>query len=292
MATPRAYWKGYLRLSLVSIAVEMFPALESSNRPALHQIHRPSGRRIRYEKVVPGIGPVEKADIARGVEVEDDTYVIVEPEELESIRLESKHTLDLVQFIDETEIDPRYLDRPYYLAPGSEVATEGFAVMRAALRREKKIGLGQLTMRGQEYLIAVRPCGAGLLAETLRYQNEVRSPARLFEGIPGDKEIEGEMVDLARRLISDKTAPLDLSAFHDSYADALRQLVSDKLSHHSVMHAPSDSAPRSAEVVDLMEALRKSVAGKQKSASAPKKKRQAARSGSRTSASVKRRRSS
>lgn len=292
MATPRAYWKGYLRLSLVSIAVEMFPALESSNRPALHQIHRPSGRRIRYEKVVPGIGPVEKADIARGVEVEDDTYVIVEPEELESIRLESKHTLDLVQFIDETEIDPRYLDRPYYLAPGSEVATEGFAVMRAALRREKKIGLGQLTMRGQEYLIAVRPCGAGLLAETLRYQNEVRSPARLFEGIPGDKEIEGEMVDLARRLISDKTAPLDLSAFHDSYADALRQLVNDKLSHHRVMHAPSDSAPRSAEVVDLMEALRKSVAGKQKSASAPKKKRQAARSGSRTSASVKRRRSS
>jgi DNA end-binding protein Ku len=291
MATPRAYWKGYLRLSLVSIAVEMFPALESGNRPAMHQIHRPSGRRIRYEKTVPGIGPVDKADIARGVEVEDDTYVIVEPEELESIRLESKHTLDLVQFVDEAELDTRYFDRPYYLAPGSEVSTEGFAVMRAALRREKKIGLGQITMRGQEYLVAVRPCGAGLLAETLRYQNEVRSPAKLFADIPGDDEVDGEMIELARRLITDKSSALDLSAFHDTYADALHQLVNDKRSHRRVVHAPSDTAPRSAEVVDLMEALKKSVAGKQKSSSAPKKKRQAARSSSRPS-TVKRRRSS
>jgi DNA end-binding protein Ku len=291
VAAPRAYWKGYLRLSLVSIAVEMFPALESGSRPALHQIHRPSGRRIRYEKTVPGLGPVEKADIARGVEVDDDTYVIVEPEELEAIRLESRHTLDLVQFIDEAELDPRYFERPYYLTPGSEVSMEGFAVMRAALRSERKVGLGQITMRGQEYLVAVRPCGAGLLVETLRYQNEVRSPSKLFADIPGDGDIDGEMVELARRLISDKTAPLDLSAFHDTYADALHKLVSDKRSHRHLVHAPADTGRRSAEVVDLMEALKKSVAGKPKSGSAPKKRRQAARSGSRPS-TVKRRRSS
>ncbi|MDX9740165.1 MAG: Ku protein [Gammaproteobacteria bacterium] len=291
MPAPRAYWKGYLRLSLVSIAVEMFPALESGSRPAMHQIHRPSGRRIRYEKTVPGLGPVEKADIARGVEVDDDTYVIVEPEELDAIRLESRHTLDLVQFIDEADLDPRYFERPYYLTPGSEISTEGFAVMRAALREEGKIGLGQITMRGQEYLVAVRPCGAGLLVETLRYKNEVRSPEDLFADIPGDGEVDDEMTKLARRLIADKTAPFDASAFHDTYADALHQLVEDKRAHRRLVHTPPESGRRSAEVVDLMEALKKSVAGKQKAASAPKKKRQAARSSSRPS-TVKRRRSS
>lgn len=288
MATPRAYWKGHLRLSLVSIAVEMYPAIESASRPAMHQIHRPSGRRIRYQKTVPGLGPVDKADIARGVEVEDDTYVIVEPEELEAIRLESRHTLDLVRFVDEDEVDPRYFERPFYLTPGSEVSTEGFAVMRAALRSAGRIGLGQLTLRGQEYLVAVRPCGAGMLVETLRYGSEIRDAGDLFDDIPDDDELDGEMIELAGRLIADKSGHFDASAFHDTYADALHKLVEDKRSHRRLVRTPPESGRKSAEVVDLMEALKKSVAGKRGSAT-PKKKRQTSRSSGRQPAKKRRR---
>lgn len=291
MAAPRAYWKGHLRLSLVSIAVEMYPAIESTSRPAMHQIHRPSGRRIRYQKTVPGLGPVDKTDIARGVEVEDDTYVIVEPEEIDAIRLESRHTLDLVQFVDEAEVDPRYFERPFYLVPGSEVSTEGFAVMRAALRSAGKIGLGQLTLRGQEYLVAVRPCGAGMLAETLRYGSEIRDTGTLFDDIPGDEALDGEMIELAGRLISDRSGHFDATAFHDTYADALHELVENKRRHRRLVRTPPEAERRSAEVVDLMEALKKSVAGKRgSSGAASKKKRQTSRSSGRQPAARKRRR--
>lgn len=289
MATPRAYWKGHLRLSLVSIAVEMYPAVEGGSRPAMHQIHRPSGRRIRYQKTVPGLGPVDKTDIARGVEVEDDTYVIVEPEELDAIRLESRHTLDLVQFVDEEEVDPRYFERPFYLVPGSEVSTEGFAVMRAALRNAAKIGLGQLTLRGQESLVAVRPCGAGMLVETLRYASEVRDTGDLFDDIPGDEELDSEMIELAGRLIADKSGHFDAAAFHDTYADALHALVENKRNHRRLVRTPPETGRKSAEVVDLMEALKKSVAGKRASGGAPKKKRQTTRSSGRQPAKKRRR---
>lgn len=292
MAAPRPYWKGHLRLSLVSIAVELYPAVAGSNRPSMHQIHRPSGKRIRYEKTVPGLGPVDAADIARGVEIEDDTYVIVEPRELEEIKLESKHTLDLVQFVDQCEIDPRYFERPYYLVPGSDVSAEGFAVMRAALRQEGKIGLGQVTMRGQEYLVAVRPCGRGMLVETLRYEDEVRDSDVLFEDIPGDEGLDREKTTLARRLIQDKARPFDAAAFRDSYAEALRTLIEAKRGKRKLVRSPPDQAKKSAEVVDLMEALKKSVAARNRtSGAAPaKKRRQAARgAGTRQTTAKKRR---
>lgn len=268
MAAPRPYWKGHLRLSLVSIAVELYPAIASSNRPAMHQIHRPSGKRVRYQKTVPGLGPIDTADIARGVEVEDDTYVIIEPEELDEIKLQSQHTLDLVQFVDQCEVDPRYFERPFYLVPGSDVSAEGFAVMRAALRQERKVGLGQMTMRGQEYLVALRPCGRGLLLETMRYENEVRASDALFDDIPPDEGLDREKTALARRLIQDRTRPFDAAAFHDSYADALRALIDEKRGKRKLVRAPAEETRKSAEVVDLMEALKKSVA-RQRGGSAP-----------------------
>ncbi len=260
VAAPRPYWKGHLRLSLVSIAVELYPAIASSNRPAMHQIHRPSGKRVRYQKTVPGLGPIDSADIARGVEVEDDTYVILEPKELDEIKLQSQHTLDLVQFVDQCEVDPRYFERPFYLVPGSDISAEGFAVMRAALRQERKVGLGQMTMRGQEYLVALRPCGRGLLLETLRYENEVRESDALFDDIPPDEGLDREKTALARRLIQDRTRAFDADAFHDSYADALRALIEEKRGKRKLVRSPPEETRKSAEVVDLMEALKKSVA--------------------------------
>lgn len=293
MAAPRPYWKGHLRLSLVSIAVELYPAIASSNRPAMHQIHRPTGKRVRYQKTVPGLGPIDAADIARGVEVEDDTYVVVEPEELDEIKLQSQHTLDLVQFVDQCEVDPRYFERPFYLVPGSDVSAEGFAVMRAALRQERKIGLGQMTMRGQEYLVAVRPCGRGMLLETLRYENEVRESDALFDEIQPDEGLDREKTTLARRLIQDRTRPFDVAAFHDSYADALRALIDEKRGKRKLVRSPPEEERKPAEVIDLMEALKKSVSrkrggntGSSAAAATAKKRRRSKTSGAGTSAAA------
>jgi DNA end-binding protein Ku len=267
MAAPRPYWKGYLRLSLVSISVELYPALASAHHPTVHQIHRPSGRRIHYEKVVPGVGVVEPSEITRGVEIAEDTYAIVEPEELEKIRLQSRHTIDLVQFVGKDEIDPRYFERPYYLVPGSDVSTEGYQIIRAALRAESRIGLGQLAMRGQEYLVAVQPLGKGLLLETLHYADEVRKGDPLFEGIAGDEELDREKIDLARRLIRDKAAPFDPSLFKDHYGEALRALITRKQGAKKIVRLPEEKeARRPAEVVDLMAALKRSVAGQKRQA--------------------------
>ena len=178
----RAYWKGYLRLSLVTIGIELFTAVNSGKDTALHQIHKPSGKRIRYEKVAPGIGAVKAKDIVKGFEVEKDEYVVLDPEELDEIKLESRRTIDLVQFVDHEEIDPRYYERPYYVTPAAdEVAAEGFAVIREALRSGKKVGLGQMATRGRDQMCAVRACGDGLLLETLRYRNEQE-----VRGVPVD----------------------------------------------------------------------------------------------------------
>src|SRR5262249_45152536 len=188
MAAPRrSYWKGHLRLSLVSIAVELFPALAPESRVALNQIHRESGRRIRYEKIVPGIGAIDPSDIVKGYEVEGDTYVVLEPEELNAIKLESKHTIDLVQFVEECDVDPRYVDKPYYLAPQGDVSIEGYVVMRDALRTSKMAGLGQVTMRGHEYLVAVKALGKGMLLETLHYADAVRDARDYFGDIEEPK---------------------------------------------------------------------------------------------------------
>ena len=188
----RAVWKGQLRLSLVSIPVEVHPATRSGARVSFRQIHGPSGQRVRYEKVVPGIGPVKSADILKGCEIGDDEYLLIEPGEIEDIKLETKKTLELVQFVEDREIAPLYYDRPYYVVPTDDLAEDAYRVVRDALRQAGKVGLGQLTMRGKEHLTAIRPCGDGLLLETLFYADEIREAEPLFSAIeddPADKDL-------------------------------------------------------------------------------------------------------
>ncbi|MFC3228558.1 Ku protein [Marinibaculum pumilum] len=257
---PRAYWKGQLRLSLVAVPVTLFAATRSRAALRLHQIHKPSGKRIRYEKVAAGVGPVDPDEIVRGFALDKENYVLIEPEELDEIRLESRDRIDLVQFVDHREIDPRYFDRPYYMAPQDDSAAEGFVVIREALRDAGKVGLGQMAMRGKEYLAAIKPCGRGLLLETLRYADEVRDTDQVFDDIP-DLDIEGEMLELAQELIERKSKPFDADAFQDSYAEALRDLIERKRKGKAVVEAAEGDGRGGGQVIDLMEALRSSVTG-------------------------------
>ncbi|BBU62265.1 non-homologous end joining protein Ku [Methylosinus sp. C49] len=282
----RAYWQGYLRLSLVSIGVELYAATSSAQATTLHQIHKPSGKRVRYEKVVPGVGPIDSADIVKGFEIGDDSYVVLEPDELDEIKLDSGKAIELVQFVGREEIDPRYFDRPYYLAPEGDVSTEGYAVIREALRRAGKIGIGRLTMRGRESIVAVTPLGKGLLVETLRYANELRAYEPYFAEI-GEGESDAEMVALATELIERKSAPFDPKAFKDSYAEALRDLVERKREGQAIVTTGEEERRGPGKVIDLIEALKRSVGesatqpahGKARAA-APTKKASAAKTAS------------
>ncbi|WP_421695390.1 Ku protein [Aestuariivirga sp.] len=253
----RAYWKGFLRLSLVSIPVEVFSAVDSSATVTLNQIHKPSGKRVNYTKTVKGIGPIESADIVKGFEVDKDVYVTIEDEEIDAIKVESRRTLDLQQFIDVEEIDPRYFEKPFYVVPADEHAAEGYLVIREALRDMKKLGVGQITMSGREHVVAVGPVEKGLVMEVLRYANEVRSPKPYFSDLP-QLQLDKEMVALARELISKKAAPFEPAKFHDSYADAMRELIAVKSKGKRITAKPSAPAGEG-KVVDLLDALRKSL---------------------------------
>jgi DNA end-binding protein Ku len=258
----RAYWKGFLRLSLVTVNVEIYPAIDTSADISFRQIHKPSGQRVRYQKVVPGVGEVESSDIVKGFEIDDDTYVLVEPDEVRALQLESERALDLVQFIDADEIDARYFERPYYVLPADEPSTDGYRVIAAALAAAGKVGLGQVTMRGREYLVAIAPIedARGLLMEILHYAREIRPAKAFFDELPETK-VDKEMVSLATELIARKTAAFDPGAFHDRYAAALRALVEEKAKGRKIVTTTAEELPPSAEVIDLMEALKKSVSG-------------------------------
>jgi len=256
----RAYWKGHLRLSLVSIGIELYSAVSSASKLPLHQIDRESGKRIRYQKVAPGEGAVEQDDIIKGFQTGKDEYVLLEPDELDAIKLESKSTIDLVQFVDHCEIDPRYFEKPYYVIPNDdEVAAEGFAVIRDALRKAEKVGLGQMASRGRDHLVAVKACGNGLLLETLRYANEVKESDRIFDDLPKIK-VDKEMLSLAEELIERKSAPFKPDAFKSQYASALKDLIAEKQKKGRVSTASDEELARPDNVIDLMEALKKSVA--------------------------------
>lgn len=280
----RAYWKGYLRLSLVNIGIELYSATSSSRTVSLRQIHKPSGKRIRYQKIAEGVGPVDKDEIVKGFETSKDEYVILEPEELDEIKLESKRTIDLVQFVESCEIDPRYFEKPYYVVPrDDEVAAEGFTVIRDALRKNKMVGLGQMAVRGRDYVVAIKPCGDGLLLETLRFADEIRESDKIFDEIPEVKP-DKEMLELASELIERKTKPFKPEVFKSSYADALMDLIKEKREEGAVSHDDSgdgDTSRGKGKVVDLMEALKKSV-DKDKSGT---KKKTASKTSSRSSKS-------
>ncbi len=258
----RAYWQGQIRLALVSIPVELYNATSSSAQIAFHQIHEPSGKRIKYEKVVPGIGAVDTDDIVKGYEVSKGNYVLLEQDEIDAVKLESKRTLELIQFVDNDEIDVLYFEKPYYVVPADELAEEAYIVLRDALKRSRKVGLGQLAMRGREYIVSLKPCGRGMVLETLRYADEVRKAQSYFRDIP-DSKPDADLLDLAETLIEKKTAKFDPAEFHDRYVDALKGLIEKKRKAKGgkkILEDVEEGAPaRKGNVIDLMAALKKSV---------------------------------
>jgi DNA end-binding protein Ku len=272
----RPAWRGQIRLALVSIPVEIYPATKSGAAISFHQVHEPTGKRIKYEKVVPGIGPVNTDDIVKGYEVAKGEYVLLEPEEIESVKLESRKTLDLVQFVDTHEIDAIYYDKPYFVVPADDLAEEAYIVLRDALRAGRKVGVGQLAMRGQEYVIALKPCGRGMVLETLRYADEVNKAASYFREIE-DAKPDPDLLDLASTLIEKKTGKFEPAEFHNRYVDALKGLIEEKRKRKGevIIQDPDDDAPkRASNVIDLMAALKKSLGddARNDNAPAPEKK--------------------
>ena len=281
----RAYWQGQIRLALVSIPVEVYSATKSGAQISFNQIHEPSGKRIRYEKVVEGIGPVDTDEIVKGYEISKGNYVLLEQEEIDAVKIESRKTLELVQFVDAGEIDVFYFEKPYYVVPADDLAEEAFVVLREALKETRKVAIGQLSMRGREYLVSLKPCGKGIVLETLRYEDEVRRAQSYFKDIPATKP-DKDMLDLAKTLIEQKTAAFDPGAFEDRYIEALEKLIAKKAKSKGkkkILEDVEEPVSRGSNVIDLMAALKKSVKDKpaakkpaaKKSAAAAKAKKRA-----------------
>ena len=269
----RPSWRGQIKLALVSIPVEIYPATKAGKSIAFHQVHEPSGQRVRYEKVVPGIGPVNRDDILKGYEVDKGEYVLLDPEEIEKVKLESRKTLELTQFVELTDIDPIYYDKPYYVVPGDDLAEEAFVVLRDALRKTKRVGIGQLAMRGQEYVVSLKPCGRGMVLETLRYADEVNKAASYFREI-GDTKPDPDLLEMAEMLIEKKASDFDASEFENRYIEALRKLIDEKMKKKGkriIQDRSSDEPPRGSNVVDLMAALKRSIESGERSTPARKK---------------------
>lgn len=259
----RAYWQGQIRLALVSIPVEVYPATRSGAAISFHQVHEPTGKRIRYEKVAPGVGPVDRDEIVKGYEVEKGHYILLDEDEIEAVRIESRKTLELVQFVDASEIDVLYYEKPYFVVPADDLAEEAYIVLRDALRQTKRVGLGQLSVRGREHLVSIKPCGRGIVMEVLRYADEVGKAQGYFRDIP-DSKPEPELLDLATALIEKKTAPFKPAEFHDRYVEALQRLIEKKRKargNQRILEDVDEGRPAGGNVIDLMAALKKSVGG-------------------------------
>ena len=271
MPPTRPVWKGQLRLSLVSIAVELFTATKSGAKPSFRQIHEPTGKPINYEKVVAGVGPVDRDEIMKGFEYEKGEYVLLTEDEINDVKLETRRTLELTQFVGACEIDPIYYDKSYFVVPSDELAEDAFRVIRDALRESERVGLGQLALRGKEYLVAIKPTGTGMMLETLHYEDEIRKSDAFFSQIPA-KKADADLLEVASALIEKKTAPFDAAAFKNNYQKALRELIDAKLESKgkkvAVVDREPEAAPSGSNVIDLMAALKKSLeAGRSGSAS-------------------------
>src|SRR5437764_6346131 len=279
----RPIWRGQIRLALVSIPVELNSATKSGAAIQFHQVHEPTGKRIKYEKVVPGIGPVDRDEIVKGYEVSKGHYVLLDPEEIESVKLESRKTLDLVEFVDVNDIDAMYYDKPYFVVPADDLAEEAFVVLRDALKAAKKVGVGQLAMRGQEYVVALKPCGRGLLLETLRYADEVNKSSGFFRDI-GDHKPDPDLLDMAAMLIERKAGEFNPADFHNRYVDALKNLIEEKQKKQGekIIEDPDADAPppKGANVIDLMAALKKSLGDEKRGKEDKPKKASAKKSSS------------
>ena len=275
----RPIWRGQIRLALVSIPVELYSATRSGAQIQFHQVHEPSGKRIKYEKVVPGIGAVDPDEIVKGYEVSKGHYVLLDPEEIESVKLESRKTLDLVEFVDDDGIDPMYFDKPYYVVPADDLAEEAYVVLRDALKAAHKVGVGQLAMRGQEYVVALKPCGRGMLLETLRYADEVNKSTGFFRDI-GDHKPDPDLLDMASMLIERKAGEFDPNEFHNRYVDALHRLIEEKqkAKGEKIIEDPDagEAPAKGSNVIDLMAALKKSLGDAKPAAHEDEKPKKAA----------------
>lgn len=260
---PRACWKGYLRLSLVTFPVQLYPAIDTSRDIHLHQIHKPTGERVRYEKVVPGKGPVENDSIVMGYEVDEGQHVLLEDEELKVVAPSASGTIELEQFIDARELDDLYVDTPYFLLPADKIGSDAYAVLRAALEETGRIGIGEVVLHRRERVVAVRPCGRGLVLQTLRYAEDLRAADQYF-GTLDTAPPDPRMVELTKALIEQKSAPFEPGRFKDDYEAALRALVQSKLAGRKPRRKVPPRPP--AEIIDLVQALRRSLDDLQKSA--------------------------
>jgi DNA end-binding protein Ku len=253
---PRAYWKGYLKLSLVSCPIALFPATSEREKISFHQINKNTGHRIKYQKVDAETGDeVESADIIKGYQVGKGEYLQIEPEELEAIAIESKRTIDIDEFVPRKEIDELYFNNPYYIVPDGEVGQQAFAVIREAIRQEGMVAIGKVVFTSREHVIALEARDKGLLGVTLRYPYEVRKEADYFDDI-ADENLPKDMLDLAKHIVDSKKAEWKPERFEDQYEDALKELLKKKQSGQKI-EAPRDREP--SKVINLMDALRRSV---------------------------------
>jgi Ku protein len=262
---PRAYWKGYLRLSLVTCPIELYPATSQSEKAHFHQINRKTGHRLRQQMVDEETGKVvEKEEKGRGYELSKGKYVEIDEEELEAVEIESTHTINIDNFVPAAEIDKRYLDKPYYVAPSGKSAVEAFAVIRDALKHKDRVALARIVMAHREHIIALEPLGNGLLATTLRYDYEVRDEKDYFADIPNIR-ISKDMVKLGEHILETKEAHFDPRKFKDEYEIALKKLVHKKAAGRTIEAPAPEEKP--SNVINLMDALRRSVEGDRKQSS-------------------------
>jgi DNA end-binding protein Ku len=254
---PRAYWKGYLKLSLVSCPIALYPASSEREKISFHQINKSTSNRIKYRKVDAETGDeVESSDIIKGYEVGKGQYLEVNPEELEAIALESKRTIEIDEFVPKDQIDQLYLNNPYYLVPEGEAGAEAFAVIREAINKQGMVAIGKVVFTSREHIIALEARGKGMLGVTLRYPYEVRNEEEYFDDIPEPK-ITKDMLDLATHIVETKTGEFDPKKFQDQYEDAVKELLKRKQQGERI-EVPKERKP--ANVVNLMEALRQSIA--------------------------------
>src|SRR4051795_9012596 len=253
---PRAYWKGYLKLSLVSCPISLFPATSEREKISFHQLHKQTGNRIKYKKVDSETGrEVENDDIIKGYEVSKGEYIELDPEELEAVAIESKRTIEIDEFVPKKEIDELYLRDPYYIVPDGEVGQQAFAVIREAIRKQDMVAIGKVVFTSREHIIALEARGKGLVGLTLRYPYEVRKEEDFFDDIP-DEKIPKDMLELASHIVETKAGHFDPSKFDDRYEDALKDLLKKKQEGKPI-ERPERREPTN--VVNLMEALRRSV---------------------------------
>src|SRR6201996_1762965 len=261
---PRANWKGFLRLSLVTCPVALYPATSDAEKVSFNQINRKTGHRIKYSKVDAETGEeVASEDIVKGYKVDTDTYIEVSKDELDDIALESTHTIEIDEFVPRDEIDSRYVIRPYYLVPDGKVGHDAFAVIRGTVRSMNKVAIGRVVLTNRDHIIALEPLGKGLTGTLLRYPYEVRSETEYFDDVQ-DVKITKDMLDLAKHIVEQKAGSFEPEEFEDHYETALIDLINKK--RNGIKIAPKAEPKTGGNVINLMDALKKSLASEKQAA--------------------------